>query len=120
VAGINQDVIYGVNVDFTGTFPVSGQMNLDGELLVGATTAPFIRSYVPTGSNGLVVNTGPGTLDFSLSSIPNTALANSTINVIAGTGLTGGGVTSLGGSVTLNAVAVSALDYTLSFLLGGM
>lgn len=103
MAGINQDVIYGSNVDFTGTFPVSGQINLNGELLVGSTIAPFLNAYVPTGSNGLVVTTGPGTLDFNLSNIPNSALTNSTINVIAGTGLTGGGNVSLGGSVTLNA-----------------
>ncbi len=78
-------------------------MNLNGELLVGATVAPFIRSYVPTGSNGLVVNKGPGTIDFSLASIPNSAIANPFVNIIAGTGLTGGGAAALGGSVTLNA-----------------
>lgn len=104
MAGINQDVIYGSNVDFTGTFPVSGQMNLDGELLVGATTAPFIRSYIPTGSNGLVVNTGPGTLDFSLSNIPNSSLQNSTITITAGSGISiTGSPVALGSNITISA-----------------
>ena len=105
MAGFDNDILYGSNVDFTGTFPVSGQINLDGELLVGATTAPFIRSYVPTGSNGVVVNTGPGTLDFSLSSIPNSALTNSSITINTGSGLTGGGVVTLGGSINISATA---------------
>jgi hypothetical protein len=102
VAGINNDVLYGSNVDFSGSFPVSGQINLNGELLVGATVAPFIRPYVPTGSNGLVVNKGPGTIDFTLSNIPNGALQNPTFTVTAGTGLTGGGGAGLGGSVSLS------------------
>lgn len=113
MAGFDNDVIFGSNIDFTGTSPVSGQINLNGELLVGATTAPFIRAYVPTGSNGLVVNTGPGTLDFSLANIPNTALANSTINVIAGSGLSGGGVVGLGGSVSLATTGSTSGNLTL-------
>jgi hypothetical protein len=91
VAGFDNDVVYGTNVDFTGTSPISGQINLNGELLVGASVAPFIRAYVPTGSRGVSISTGPGTLDFSLANVPNTALQNSTINVIAGPGLSGGG-----------------------------
>lgn len=103
MAGIDNNVLYGSNLDFSGGFPVSGEINLNGELLVGATVAPFIRPYVPTGTNGLVVTKGPGTIDFTLAAIPNSALANSSVNIIAGTGLTGGGNVSLGGSVTLNA-----------------
>jgi len=76
------DVIYGLNVDFSGSSPVSGNININGELLVGATVSPFIRPYVPTGSNGLIVNTGPGTIDFSLANIPNSALQNKTIGLI--------------------------------------
>lgn len=113
MAGFDNDVVYGTNVDFTGTSPVSGQINQNGELLVGASVAPFIRAYVPTGSNGVSIIKGAGTLDFSLSSIPNSALANSTINVIAGTGLLGGGLTSLGNSVSL------ALSTPVSVINGG-
>src|SRR5208282_2388083 len=101
MAGISGSTLYADNIDFTGTYPVSGQINLNGELLVGATVAPFIRPYVPTGSNGVSIATGPGTLDFSLANVPNIALQNSTINVIAGSGLSGGGAVALGGSVSL-------------------
>ena len=103
MAGFDNDVVYGVNVDFTGTKPVSGQINQNGELLVGASVAPFIRAYIPTGSNGIVVNKGPGTLDFDLVSIPNTALAHSQINVVGSTGISvSGSPVTLGGTVTIS------------------
>ncbi len=108
MAGFANDVVFGTNVDFTGTLPVSGQINLNGELLVGATVAPFIRAYVPTGSNGLVVNKGPGTLDFSLANIPNSALAYSQIKVIGGTGISvSGSPVTLGGTVTISNSAIN-------------
>lgn len=113
MAGIDNGVLYGSNVDFTGTTPVSGQMNLNGELLVGSTVAPFIRSYVPTGSSGVAISTGQGTLDFSLASVPNSALQNSSITIAAGTGLTGGGIVSLGGGVSLSVTGpISPTTYT--------
>jgi hypothetical protein len=96
------DVLYGLNVDFSGTTPISGNINLNGELLVGATVSPFIRPYVPTGSGGIVVNKGPGTIDFALSNIPNSSLQNSNFTITAGTNLSGGGTAPLGGSVSLS------------------
>ena len=112
MAGFDNDVVYGTNVDFTGTFPVSGQVNQDGELLVGATTAPFIRSYVPTGSNGLVVNTGPGTIDFDLSNIPNSALQHSSITINTSGTLTGGGTVGLGGTLNISDDLSGFVPYT--------
>lgn len=59
------------------------------------------------GSNGATVTVGSDdathgdNLLISLSSVPNSALANSSITVTAGSGLTGGGLVSLGGSVSL-------------------
>lgn len=79
MAGFDNDVVYGSNVDFTGTFPVSGQINLDGELLIGASVAPFIRAGLLTGSGGITITNGPGTID------------------IDGSGV-GGGVTSVSGT----------------------
>ncbi len=50
-------------------------------------------------------NISSGTLpNARLSAVPNTALANSSVTVAAGNGLSGGGAAALGGSVTLNAV----------------
>ncbi len=110
MAGFDNGVVYGSNVDFTGTTPVSGQINLDGELLVGAATAPFIRAYVPTGSGGVSISTGPGTIDFSLANIPNSSLQNSTINITAGAGISvAGSPVSLGGNVVISATGGSAV-----------
>jgi hypothetical protein len=103
LAGTAGSILYADNIDFSGGYPVEGEITLNGELFVGSAIAPNIRPYIPTGTNGLVVNTGPGTIDFTLAAIPNSALQNSSVNIIAGTGLTGGGNVSLGGSVTLNA-----------------
>lgn len=44
-----------------------------------------------------------------LTSIPNSALTNSSVTVTAGTGMSGGGAVSLGGSVTLNNAGVTQL-----------
>lgn len=63
MAGFDNDVVYGVNVDFTGTKPVSGQINQDGELLIGAATAPYIRTGVITGTGGISITNGPGSIN---------------------------------------------------------
>lgn len=111
MSGFDNEVLFANNVDFTGTSPVSGQINQNGELLVGASVSPFIRSHVPVGSNGVSVATGPGTIDFSLSSVPNSALANSTINVTAGSGISVvGSPVSLGGNVTISSTSSFTVD----------
>lgn len=65
MAGINQDVIYGANVDFTGGFPVAGQMVQNGQLLIGAVSAPFIRSNTLTAGSNITITNGPGTITIS-------------------------------------------------------
>lgn len=103
MAGFDNDVLYADNVDFTGNNLVTGQVTQNGQLLVGSAVAPKIRAYTPTGSNGIVINTGAGTIDFTLSSVPNSALQNSSITISTGAGLSGGGVVTLGGGITLTA-----------------
>lgn len=103
MAGFDNDVLYADNVDFTGTSPVSGQINQDGELLVGSSVAPYIRSYVPTGSSGVSIGTGAGTIDFSLANVPNSALSNSSITLGEGTNITiTGSPVALGGIATID------------------
>ena len=60
-------------------------------------------NFASSSAQGLTIsaNAGTDTLTFGLSAIPNTSLANSTFNVGAGNGLTGGGSTSLGGTSTV-------------------
>lgn len=99
MSGFDNDVMYADNVDFSGAFPVSGQINQDGELLVGSSVAPNIRSYVPTGSNGVDINVGQGTIDFNLSNIPSSALQDSSISLSGGSNITvTGSPVSLGGA----------------------
>lgn len=118
MAGFDNDVIFAENVDFSGTSPVSGQINQDGELLVGSSVAPYIRSYVPAGSSGVSITTGQGTIDFSLANVPNSALQNSSISINGGTGISvSGSPVSLGDSVTIS--ASGALGQTITGDSGG-
>lgn len=61
-------------------------------------------NFASSSGQGLTIsaNAGTDTLTFGLSAIPNTSLANSTFNVGAGNGLTGGGSANLGGTSTVN------------------
>ncbi len=65
MAGFDNEVVYASNVDFSGAFPVSGQVTIDGQLLIGSTATPHIKVGVPTGSAGVTVTAGSGTLNFS-------------------------------------------------------
>ena len=61
-------------------------------------------TFASSSGQGLTItgDAGADSITFGLSAIPNTSLANSTFNVGAGNGLTGGGSTSLGGTSTVN------------------
>jgi hypothetical protein len=56
-----------------------------------------------TGAGGLAFSGAGSTVTGTLAAIPNASLANSSVTVTAGTGLTGGGTVALGGTITLNA-----------------
>lgn len=66
--GFDNGVMYASNVDFTQTSQTSGsaQVLLDGQLLIGSTASPNIRVGTLTGSGGVTVTPGPGTLNISL------------------------------------------------------
>lgn len=61
-------------------------------------------TFASSSGQGLDISANPGadTLTFGLSGIPNSSLENGTFNVGAGSGLTGGGSTALGGTSTVN------------------
>lgn len=65
-----------------------------------------VTSVDATGSGGVTISGSPittsGTIAIGLSNVPNSSLANSSITVTAGTGLSTGGTVALGGSVTLD------------------
>lgn len=82
MAGFDNDIVYGTNVDFTGGSPVTGQMVSNGQLLIGASVAPFIRANTLTAGTGISITNGAGTI-----TITNT-----------GGGGGGGGTESLAGN----------------------
>jgi hypothetical protein len=65
-------------------------------------------SFVP--STGVLSATQFSGSGAGLTSIPNSALTNSSITVTAGTGMSGGGSVSLGGSVTLTNAGVTSFS----------
>ena len=67
-------------------------------------TTSGVLNFASSSAQGLTItaNAGTDTLTFGLAAIPNTSLANSTFNVGAGSGLTGGGSANLGGTSTIN------------------
>jgi hypothetical protein len=71
-------------------------------LLANSTTGSL--NFASSSNQGLTItaDAGTDTLTFGLSAIPNSSLANSTFNVGAGNGLTGGGSANLGGTSTVN------------------
>lgn len=84
-----------------------------------------VTSVAISGTDGIDVDSGSpittsGTITLGLSNVPNASLANSSVTVTAGNGLTDGGAVSLGGSVTLNVgaaigggISVGANDISL-------
>lgn len=89
MGGVHNEIVYGANVDFREVWPPVGQMVLDGQLLIGATVAPFIRAARPTATDGSFTWTfGAGTLDGSLTQATTTQKGGSTIATNAET-LTG-------------------------------
>lgn len=67
----------------------------------------LIASASGTGLH-IVGDAGADSITFSLSNVPNSSLANDSVDVVAGDGLTGGGSVALGGTVTLD---IAAGDY---------
>lgn len=67
MAGIDNDVFFGTNVDFRGVEPVTGQMIADGQLLIGAAAAPYIRANYLSAGSGINIVNGPGTITISTS-----------------------------------------------------
>lgn len=72
------DIMYADNVDFTGSSPESRQITTDGELLIGSTAAPNIRTGTLT-SPGATVTIGYSSPNITLeagTSVPTTFTAD--------------------------------------------
>lgn len=75
MAGITNDILNAENVNFTGTNPTVGSMTADGQLLIGASSAPFIRPNTLTAGPGISITNGPGSISI------DTALSSSTVQL---------------------------------------
>lgn len=83
-----------VNVTAAGT---------NGQVLIAATGADPAFATV-AGTQGVTLTTGANSLSIGLVNVPNSALANSSITVNAGSGISvSGSPVSLGGAVTISA-----------------
>ena len=101
-------VLYG-----NGTSPVGVTgAGSNGQVLIGATGAAPAFATVG-GTQGVTLTTGANSLSIGLVNVPNSALANSSITVAAGTGISvAGSPVSLGGTVTISAATSVPTTFT--------
>lgn len=79
---------------------------------ISLASSTYVTGTLPIGNGGTGLTSAGGVANrvmyttdgssFTVGQLPNAALANSSVTVTAGTGLTGGGSVALGGSVTLS------------------
>ncbi|HET7099390.1 MAG TPA: hypothetical protein VFI61_04110 [Patescibacteria group bacterium] len=91
-----------------GTVSLGGTLTLDCPTCATSLSSTFTASSIDTLTNKSISG-----LTNSLSDIPNSVLVNSSLTVSTGTGLTGGGLVTLGGTITVNLAdtAVTAGSY---------
>lgn len=68
MAGFDNDVVFGSNVDFSGNANVSAQVTLDGQLLIGSTASPNIRVGTLTAGPGVTITNGAGAITIGVTS----------------------------------------------------
>lgn len=67
MAGFENDVLVATNVNFNPTAPKPhpGIVTADGQLLIGASVAPFIRAGTLTAGSGISITNGAGSITIS-------------------------------------------------------
>lgn len=67
--GFDNNTMFANNVDFTGASDVTPQMVLDGQLLIGSTVSPNIKSgFLTSSDNTIGITNTSGNIDIKLSS----------------------------------------------------
>lgn len=109
MAGFRNNILFCTNVDFSGGFPVTGKVTEDGQLLIGAGSAPFIRVAKLTSTGGtLSIGNGPGTINLEAgASVPTTfntdsGSATPAANILTVTGGVGATTTGSGSTLTID------------------
>ena len=100
ISQFNNDAGYLTSVTAQNTFAT---MSINGVAVIADNSVDTL-TFASSSGAGLAItgDAGTDTITFALGGIPNTSLANSSVTVTAGNGLTDGGSVSLGSSTTLN------------------
>jgi Chaperone of endosialidase len=108
ITGANQVSVFINGVAQLPTYDYTESSNTTITLTSGATAGDVVMTRV---FNGYLANVTISTANL-VGTISNSQLANSSVTVTAGTGLSGGGAAALGGSVTLTNSGVTSLTGT--------
>lgn len=71
MAGFENDIVVASNVDFSGGTPVQGQMQSDGDVLIGASSPPYVRVGQISAGPGMSVTNSPGDVQVNSIMIPS-------------------------------------------------
>lgn len=94
MSGFTNDVMNAENVNFTGSNPTVGGVTADGQLLIGASTFPYIRPNTLTAGTGITITNGPGSVTVA-STASLTDLHTARFIVASSTNGTGANFTSI-------------------------
>jgi hypothetical protein len=106
---VNSATIGNIGANHVGTGTYLTSLNASNLSSGTVPSAQVSGSY--TGITGVGTLT-TGAIGTGFTAIPNSALANNSVTVAAGTGLSGGGTVALGGSITLNNTGVLSITGT--------
>lgn len=70
MAGFDNDVVYGTNIDLRGVKPVVGQFTTDGQLLIGSTASPHARIGTVSAGTGISISNGSGSITINSTLTP--------------------------------------------------
>jgi hypothetical protein len=109
MAGFENDTAYFTGIDTRGVEPVANQMIANGQLLIGAASAPYIRVNTLTSSGGSVtITNGPGTINLEAG-----AGVATTYNADSGSATPSGNIIVLSGGT--NGIDTTASGNTITF-----
>jgi len=116
ISQLNNDAGYLTAVTAQNTFAT---MSVNGVAVIADSAVDTLTFASSSGAGlSIVGDSGADSITFTLTSIPNTTLANSSIYITAGNGLTGDGSTALGATASLavgagEGIIVNANDVAL-------